>query len=124
MGRRRLGDEWRAARRLVTAPRPCWSAGAAQIPLLREALHDAGLPVEIVGLGGLLTTPEVVDVVATLRVLADHRSGPALVRLLTGARLAHRRPRSGRAVPTGPPAGPRTSSTPVGGRAAVGRRRR
>ena len=82
---RRLGDEWRA--------RPTGGRTAAvlvrrraQIPLLREALLDAGLPVEVVGLGGLLTTPEVADVVATLRVLADHRSGPALARLLTGAR--------------------------------------
>src|SRR4249920_4084589 len=30
--------------------------------------------------------PEIVDVVATLRVLADHRSGSALARLLAGAR--------------------------------------
>jgi DNA helicase-2/ATP-dependent DNA helicase PcrA len=42
--------------------------------------------VEIVGLGGLLTTPEVVDVVATLRVLVHHDAGTALARLLTGAR--------------------------------------
>ncbi len=82
---RRLADEWRA--------RPAGGRTAAvlvrrraQIPLLREALLDAGLPVEVVGLGGLLMTPEVADVVATLRVLADHRSGPALARLLTGAR--------------------------------------
>ncbi|MEP6599363.1 MAG: UvrD-helicase domain-containing protein [Actinomycetota bacterium] len=57
-----------------------------QIPVIREALLAVGLPVEVVGLGGLLTTPEVVDVVATLRILADDRSGPALARLLTGAR--------------------------------------
>ncbi|WP_375493843.1 ATP-dependent helicase [uncultured Jatrophihabitans sp.] len=57
-----------------------------QLPALAEALHDAQLPVEIVGLGGLLTTPEVVDVVATLRVLGDHKPGGALMRLLTGAR--------------------------------------
>jgi DNA helicase-2/ATP-dependent DNA helicase PcrA len=82
---RRLADEWRA--------RPAGGRTAAvlvrrraQIPLIREALLDAGLPVEVVGLGGLLMTPEVADVVATLRVLADHRSGPALARLLTGAR--------------------------------------
>ena len=82
---RRLGDEWRA--------RPAGDRTAAvlvrrrtQIPLIREALLDAGLPVEVVGLGGLLMTPEVADVVATLRVLSDHRSGPALARLLTGAR--------------------------------------
>jgi DNA helicase II / ATP-dependent DNA helicase PcrA len=58
----------------------------SQIPLLAEALQAAGLPVEIVGLGGLLTTPEVVDVVATLRVLVQHDAGTALARLLTGAR--------------------------------------
>ncbi|MDP9118377.1 MAG: DEAD/DEAH box helicase [Actinomycetota bacterium] len=57
-----------------------------QIPLLAEALQGAGLPVEIVGLGGLLTTPEIVDVVATLRVIADHKPGRSLMRLLTGAR--------------------------------------
>jgi DNA helicase-2/ATP-dependent DNA helicase PcrA len=58
----------------------------SQIDEVRVALLAAGLPVEVVGLGGLLTTPEIVDVVATLRVLADHRSGSALARLLTGAR--------------------------------------
>jgi DNA helicase-2/ATP-dependent DNA helicase PcrA len=58
----------------------------SQMPVLSEALQAAGLPVEIVGLGGLLTTPEVVDVVATLRVLVHHDAGTALARLLTGAR--------------------------------------
>jgi DNA helicase-2/ATP-dependent DNA helicase PcrA len=58
----------------------------SQIPLLADALLAGGLPVEIVGLGGLLTTPEVVDVVATLRVLVHHDAGTALARLLTGAR--------------------------------------
>ncbi|SHF82530.1 DNA helicase-2 / ATP-dependent DNA helicase PcrA [Jatrophihabitans endophyticus] len=58
----------------------------SQIPLLADAVQSAGLPVEIVGLGGLLTTPEVADVVATLRVLVHHDAGTALARLLTGAR--------------------------------------
>ncbi|MBE7188612.1 UvrD-helicase domain-containing protein [Jatrophihabitans endophyticus] len=58
----------------------------SQMPALADAVQAAGLPVEIVGLGGLLTTPEVVDVVATLRVLGDVRSGGAVMRLLTGAR--------------------------------------
>lgn len=58
----------------------------SQMTPLADALHAVGLPVEIVGLGGLLTTPEVVDVVATLRVLGDHLTGGALMRLLTGAR--------------------------------------
>jgi DNA helicase-2/ATP-dependent DNA helicase PcrA len=58
----------------------------AQIPRLEQALRARGLPVEVVGLGGLLDTPEVADVVATLAVLADPTAGDSLVRLLTGAR--------------------------------------
>ncbi len=58
----------------------------SQIPLLADAAQAAGLPVEIVGLGGLLTTPEVADVVATLRALIEPDAGTALARLLTGAR--------------------------------------
>jgi DNA helicase-2/ATP-dependent DNA helicase PcrA len=53
---------------------------------LAEALRAHGLPVEVVGAGGLLHAPEVADVVATLRVLADPLAGSAAVRLLTGGR--------------------------------------
>ncbi|MGQ4614361.1 UvrD-helicase domain-containing protein [Nocardia sp. R7R-8] len=53
---------------------------------LAEALRAQGLPVEIVGLGGLLATPEVADVVATLRLIAEPGSGSAAMRVLTGAR--------------------------------------
>ncbi|GAA2713696.1 ATP-dependent helicase [Micromonospora olivasterospora] len=58
----------------------------SQIPPIAAALRARGLPVEVVGLGGLLDTPEVRDVVCTLRVLADPTDGAALLRLLTGAR--------------------------------------
>ncbi|WP_229400722.1 ATP-dependent helicase, partial [Micromonospora okii] len=58
----------------------------SQIPAISAALRARGLPVEVVGLGGLLDTPEVRDVVCTLRVLADPTDGAALLRLLTGAR--------------------------------------
>jgi DNA helicase-2/ATP-dependent DNA helicase PcrA len=58
----------------------------SQIPAIEEALRARGLPVEVVGLGGLLDTPEVRDVVCTLRVLADPTDGASLLRLLTGAR--------------------------------------
>jgi DNA helicase-2/ATP-dependent DNA helicase PcrA len=58
----------------------------AAIPRLEQALRARGLPVEVVGLGGLLDTPEVADVVATLAVLADPTAGEALIRLVTGAR--------------------------------------
>ncbi|MEV6800020.1 ATP-dependent DNA helicase [Micromonospora rifamycinica] len=58
----------------------------SQIPAIEAALRSRGLPVEVVGLGGLLDTPEVRDVVCTLRVLADPTDGASLLRLLTGAR--------------------------------------
>jgi DNA helicase-2/ATP-dependent DNA helicase PcrA len=54
--------------------------------ILHRELVAAGLPVEVVGLGGLLEMPEVADVVATLRVLVDPVANPSLLRLLTGVR--------------------------------------
>jgi DNA helicase II / ATP-dependent DNA helicase PcrA len=53
---------------------------------IAAALRERGVPVEVVGLGGLLAVPEVTDVVATLTVLVDATAGDALGRLLTGAR--------------------------------------
>lgn len=77
-----------------------WSASPADRPpttavLLRRradmagisaALRERGLPVEVVGIGGLLDEPEVADLVAMVRVLVDHDAGAATVRLLTGTR--------------------------------------
>jgi len=57
-----------------------------QLPGIAAALRERGLPVEVVGLGGLLEVPEVSDVVATLTVLVDPTAGDALGRLITGAR--------------------------------------
>jgi DNA helicase-2/ATP-dependent DNA helicase PcrA len=53
---------------------------------LHAALVSRGVPVEVVGLGGLLALPEVADVVATLEVLENPTANAALVRLLTGPR--------------------------------------
>jgi DNA helicase-2/ATP-dependent DNA helicase PcrA len=53
-----------------------------------EALKDRGLPVEVVGLGGLLTTPEVADIVSLLWVVQDPSRGDHLMRLLTGPAYA------------------------------------
>ncbi|MBL7500820.1 ATP-dependent helicase [Frankia sp. CNm7] len=70
-------------------PRECavlarsWS----DVPALVTALTDAGLPVEVLGLGGLLSKPEIADIRATLEVLDDPTANPSLVRLLTGPRL-------------------------------------
>ncbi len=58
----------------------------AQFPALRAALEARSIPVEVVGLGGLLTVPEVADIVATLRVLHDPGASAPLARLLTGPR--------------------------------------
>ena len=58
----------------------------AQFPALRMALEARGIPVEVVGLGGLLTVPEVADIVATLRVLHDPGASAPVARLLTGPR--------------------------------------
>jgi DNA helicase-2/ATP-dependent DNA helicase PcrA len=58
----------------------------SQFVPLRRALEARGIPCEVVGLGGLLSVPEVQDVVATLRVLHDAASSDALARLLTGPR--------------------------------------
>lgn len=54
-------------------------------PLAAE-LTDRGIAAEVVGIGGLLGVPEVQDVVAMLRLMADPMAGTAAVRLLTGPR--------------------------------------
>jgi len=53
-----------------------------------DALTGAGIPVEIVGLSGLLRLPEVAEVVATLHLLHDVTANAALLTLLTGPRWA------------------------------------
>ncbi|WP_299440952.1 ATP-dependent DNA helicase [uncultured Phycicoccus sp.] len=49
-----------------------------------DALEARGTPYEVVGLGGLLHTPEVADLVAMLWVVQDPTRGDHLMRLLTG----------------------------------------
>ena len=56
----------------------------SSFPLVVEALRAADLPVEVVGLGGLLVTPEVSDLVSALWVVQDPTRGDQLMRLLTG----------------------------------------
>ena len=58
----------------------------ADFARLHRALVDRDVPVEVVGLGGLLEMPEVSDVVATLSLLVDPTANAAAVRLLTGPR--------------------------------------
>ncbi|NLF06115.1 MAG: ATP-dependent helicase [Actinomycetales bacterium] len=59
----------------------------SQFGRLSAALRRHGIPFEVVGLGGLLSVPEVVDVVAALQAAHDPTRGDALMRLLTSARL-------------------------------------
>lgn len=53
---------------------------------MAEALAARGVPVEVVGLAGLLSIKEVADLVAMLRLVADPTAGAAAMRVLTGPR--------------------------------------
>jgi DNA helicase II / ATP-dependent DNA helicase PcrA len=56
----------------------------AQFPLIEAALRVRGVPVEVIGLGGLLHVPEIADLRAALEVVHDPTRGDALMRLLVG----------------------------------------
>ena len=56
----------------------------SQFAPILAALEAAGAPYEVVGIGGLLLTPEVQDVVALLSIAHDAARGDRLMRLLTG----------------------------------------
>ncbi len=53
---------------------------------IADALRARGIPVEVVGLAGLMSIPEVSDVVAMLRLVADPTAGAAAMRVLVGPR--------------------------------------
>lgn len=59
----------------------------AAMPAFSAALTEAGVPNRIVGLGGLLSTPEVTDVVSCLRCLWYADAGGDAIRLLAGPRF-------------------------------------
>ena len=71
---------------------PSWSEIAvltranAPIGALFKALTERDVPVEIVGLGGLLEVPEIADIVATLTLIEDITANPQVVQLLSGPR--------------------------------------
>jgi len=56
------------------------------IPRFAAVLEAAGIEHRVLGVGGLLTSPEVTDLLAGLRVLVDPDGGSALIRLLVGGR--------------------------------------
>ncbi|MGB4137424.1 MAG: ATP-dependent DNA helicase, partial [Microbacterium sp.] len=87
--------EWFAERRSAHDPdvgRPHSGAilfrSKRHMQTFAAALAAHGIPHRILGLGGLLATPEVVDVVSALRAVHDPTAGSALIRLLTGPRFA------------------------------------
>ena len=135
---------WFAARLGVRRATPDRERRAA-LPHLRERrrLHrrrcaQHGVPVHVLGVGGLLDQPVIADLVCALRVLHDPTAGSELVRVLGGARwrigpadlaalnglapwladrdLAQPAPRRRRArracAPRSPPTSRRRSSTP------------
>lgn len=51
-----------------------------------EVLREHGVRAHVLGIGGLLSTPEVSDVVSVLRVVHDPSAGTELIRVLTGGR--------------------------------------
>ena len=106
----------------------------SQFAPIIEALEGRGIPYEVVGLGGLLVTPEVEDIVALLHVVQDPTRGDQLMRLLTGplCRLGaadldglmawarhQQRVRSGRVAPAGAGAAEGSGSEPGRGPSAA-----
>lgn len=60
----------------------------SQFAPIVEAFAKAGIDYEVVGLGGLIDTPEVAELIALLQVAHDPSRGDSLMRLLAGERLA------------------------------------
>ncbi|HVK20656.1 MAG TPA: ATP-dependent DNA helicase [Actinokineospora sp.] len=83
-----VADRWHAA--VEEREKPPTAAvlvrRRADMADIATALRERGLPVEVVGLGGLLDEPEIRDLVSALRVLIDPLAGTAAARLLTGSR--------------------------------------
>lgn len=58
-----------------------------RLPAIADALTRAGVPNTIVGIGGLLSTPEVTEVVSALRCIWYADAGSELIRLLASPRF-------------------------------------
>jgi DNA helicase-2/ATP-dependent DNA helicase PcrA len=97
---RRFGDEWSEATWVAgrihqlhdDGAEPLWSEFAVLcrssrlFVSLQEAFAERGIPVEIVGLAGLLQLPEVVEILAYARAVADPFASVSLARILLGPR--------------------------------------
>ena len=59
----------------------------SQIDSIQSAFTELDIPTDVVGVGGLIHTPEISDIIALLRTLTMPDSGTALMRLLTGPHI-------------------------------------
>ena len=60
----------------------------SQISMIESALRSRNIPVEVIGVGGLIYVAEVADVLALMKVVTNPEAGTALMRHLAGPRLA------------------------------------
>ena len=78
--------DWFAARLVGERTGAMLFRARREMDYFAEVLRAHGVRAHVLGLGGLLSTPEVADVVSVLRVVHDPAAGSELVRLLSGAR--------------------------------------
>src|SRR5262245_23693744 len=95
---RRVLDEWTEANAIADRSVELHTGGSSWAEmavlcrtsrlfgLLRQAFDERGVPVEVVGLAGLLKMPEVVEVLAYARAVQDPTASVALARILLGPR--------------------------------------
>ncbi|MEX0984044.1 MAG: ATP-dependent DNA helicase [Actinomycetota bacterium] len=95
---RRVQDEWTEATAIAERAVALHAAGSpwseiavlcrrsSLTALLRRAFEEHDVPVEIVGLAGLLRQPEVVEVLAYARAVLDPQASVALAKILLGPR--------------------------------------
>jgi DNA helicase-2/ATP-dependent DNA helicase PcrA len=91
-------DEWTEATTIAAAAQTLHGDGSAWseiavlcrssrlFGLIRRAFEERGIPVEILGLAGLLKQPEVVEVLAYARAVQDPQASVSLARILLGPR--------------------------------------
>lgn len=88
-----LQDPLEEADHIATFMQERWSPQAQMAVLCRtreqfgpvaDALRSLGVPYEVVGLGGMLSVPEVADLRSVLTLAADPERGDRLIRLLSG----------------------------------------
>jgi DNA helicase-2/ATP-dependent DNA helicase PcrA len=60
----------------------------SQISIIESALRARNIPTEVIGVGGLIYIAEVADVLSLMKVVTNPEAGTALMRHLTGPRLA------------------------------------